>query len=178
MEKELNFLQEPQPLDGNPLEIKSLYSRANSGHNDSFEIGNTFQDFVCIELAKQHIILQNINSKKFQFEIGENLQGFEIKYDARCTGDRGTIATNRLSIEIAEKTNKDNLNWIPSGIYRNDNSWLYIQGNCMMFWIFSKKILNFLHEAGRYSEGADPTIKKFYLPILDADKYCAKKVTF
>lgn len=152
------------------------YSENNSGHIDSFEVGNEFQDFVCIELAKQGIILQNINSKKFQFNVGENLQGFEIKYDARCTGDRGTTATNQLSIEIAEKTKADNTKFIPSGIYRNDNSWLYIQGNFKMFWIFSKKLLILLHRSGRYKEHELPTIKKFYLPLEDADRFCAKKV--
>jgi len=152
------------------------YSENNSGHIDSFEVGNEFQDFVCIELAKQGIILQNINSKKFQFNVGENLQGFEIKYDARCTGDRGTIATNQLSIEIAEKTKADNTKFIPSGIYRNDNSWLYIQGNFKTFWIFSKKLLILLHFSRRYKEHELPTIKKFYLPLEDADRFCAKKV--
>jgi hypothetical protein len=152
------------------------YKQENSGYSDSLEIGNEFQDFVCIKLAKESIILQNINSKKFQYETGENLQGFEIKYDARCTGDKGTIPTNQLSIEISEKTKDSNLNYIASGIYRNDNSWLYIQGNYMMFWIFSKRILKLLHKSGRYKEHELPTVKKFYLPITDADKYCAKKV--
>jgi len=152
------------------------YSENNSGHKDSFEVGNEFQDFVCIELAKQGIILQNINSKKFQFNVGENLQGFEIKYDARCTGDRGTTATNQLSIETAEKTKAENAKFIPSGIYRNDNSWLYIQGNFKTFWIFSKKLLILLHRSGRYKEHELPTIKKFYLPMEDADRFCAKKV--
>lgn len=156
--------------------MKPNYNLNNSGHCDSFEIGNEFQDFVCIELAKQSIILQNINSKKFQFNVGENLQGFEIKYDARCTGDRNTSPTGQLSIEIGEKTDANNANFIPSGIYRNDNSWLYIQGNYMNFWIFSKKILQGLHKSGRYNEHILPTIQKFYLPIVDADKYCAKKI--
>jgi hypothetical protein len=157
--------------------MRPNYRELNSGHKDSFEVGNEFQDFVCMELAKQNIILQNINSKKFQFEVGENLQGFEIKYDSRCTGDNGTVATNRLSIEIAEKTRAENSDFIPSGIYRNDNSWLYIQGNYMNFWIFSKNLLQKLHNSGRYEESELPTVKKFYLPIADADKYCSKKVT-
>jgi len=152
------------------------YSINNSGHTDSFEVGNEFQDFVCMELAKENIILQNINSKKFQFNVGENLQGFEIKYDARCTGDNNTTATNQLSIEITEKSKAENIDYVKSGIYRNDNSWLYIQGNYMMFWIFSKNILQKLHKSNRYKEHVLPTIKKFYLPILDANKYCAKKV--
>jgi len=158
--------------------METNYRKENSGYNDSLEVGNTFQDFVCIELAKESIILQNINSKKFQYEKGENLQGFEIKYDARCTGDNGTIATNRLSIEIAEKTKTENIEFVASGIYRNDNSWLYIQGNYKCFWIFSKKILILLHKSNRYKEDEMATIRKFYLPISDADKYCAKKSIF
>jgi hypothetical protein len=158
--------------------MKSKYNPQNSGHEDSLEIGHGFEDFVCIELSKQGIILQNINSKKFQIETGENLQGFEIKFDARCTGDFETKTTNRLSIEIAEKTNPENYKWIPSGIYRSDNSWIYIQGNYKGFWIFAKNILIMLHKSGRYLEDGIPTLKKFYLPILDADKYCAKKLVF
>lgn len=153
------------------------YNQNNSGHINSFEIGAGFEDFVCIELAKQGIILQNIHSRKFQFETGENLQGFEIKYDSRCTGcSTDKPPTNQLSIEIAEKTNSSNAYYVKSGIYRDDNSWLYIQGNYHQFWVFSKKLLLLLHESGRYKENTLPTIKTFYLPITDADKYCAKKV--
>lgn len=154
------------------------YSQINSGHEDSYEVGNEFQDFVCMELAKHNIILQNINSKKFQYKTGENLQGFEIKYDARCTGDMNTTPTNRVAIEIAEKTCADNANYIQSGIYRKDNTWLYIQGNYMMFWIFSKKLLQQLHKTKRYEERQMPTILNFYLPLEDADKYCVKKFVF
>lgn len=156
----------------------SSYRPCNSGHMDSLEVGTTFQDFVCIAIAKHNIILQNIASKKYQYQHGENLQGFEIKYDARCTGDHNTKATNQLSIEIAEKTKAENINFVDSGIYRQDNSWLYIHGNYMMFWIFSKTILQMLHKAKRYAEHELPTVRKFYLPIADADKYCCKKFVF
>lgn len=162
--------------------MKPNYSILNSGHKDSFEVGNEFQDFVCLQLAQQGIILQNINSKKYQYEVGENIQGFEIKYDGRCTGCNGTLSTYRLSIEIAEKSSVDNLFFIPSGIYRNDNSWLYIQGNYDMFWIFSKNILQMLHKSidangnKRYEEHELATVKKYYLPLSDADRYCAKKI--
>lgn len=154
------------------------YCISNSGHKNSFEVGNEFQDFVCIELAKDGIILQNINSKKFQYTTGENLQGFEIKYDARCTGDINTEPTYRLSIEIAEKSKETNISFVPSGIYRSDNSWMYIQGNYNGFWIFPKNILVELHKSGRYKEHECSTVKKFYLPIEDADRYCAKKYEF
>jgi hypothetical protein len=152
------------------------YNEANSGHSNSLEVGNQFEDFVCIELAKRGIILQNIHSKKFQYNTGENLQGFEIKLDNRCTGCNNTAPTNQLSIEIAEKTKKENKDFVPSGIYRSDNSWLYIQGNYDVFWIFSKKMLKGLHKSNKYNEHKLDTIVKFYLPIEDADKYCANKI--
>lgn len=161
------------------------YESRNSGYEDSFEVGSAFQDFVCIELAKQHIILQNINSKKFQYNVGENLQGFEIKLDTRFNGYTKT-PTGRLSIEFEEKQKGTNQVFALSGIYRNDNSWLYIQGNPWCFYIFDKRVLQRLHkrkdkDGNPFYETAiwppsNPTVKKFYLPIEDADKFCIKKV--
>jgi hypothetical protein len=158
--------------------MATSYNEQNSGHKDSYEVGSEFQDFVCIEMAKDGIILQNINSKKFQYETGENLQGFEIKYDRRCTGDAGTAATWKLSIEIAEKSKADNRAFVKSGLYRGDNAWIYIQGNYMNFWIFSIKHLRLIYETGKYQIHTLPTIQKFYLPIELADKYCLKKYSF
>ena len=169
------------------------YNEENSGHSDSFEVGSRFQDFVCIKLAEDNVILQNINSKKFQYETGENLQGFEIKYDSNVSSCLGSLEANekandgpaiftkrsgtcRLSIEIAEKTKAENEHFVPSGIYRGDNSWLYIQGNYHQFWVFSVKMLRLLHKSNRYEESTKPTVKSFYLPIADADRFCAKKI--
>lgn len=155
------------------------YPKENSGHIDSFEIGNKFADFVCIELAKDGIILQNINSQKFQYETGENLQGFEIKYDSRSMGCGGTIPTGNVSIEIAEKTNSNNNSFVNSGIYRGDNSWIYIVGNYLAFWIFSTKHLRLWYETGKLeTHQPRPTIQTFRLSIEQADKYCLKKKEF
>lgn len=112
----------------------------------SFQDGLEFQDFVCEKLANHGLFLQNTLSRKYQFELGENLQGWEIKLDNRCT------ETGRLSIEIAEKSRADIKVWTASGIYRNDNSWLYVQGNYEMLFIFSKTFLKRLHGTKRYEE--------------------------
>lgn len=157
------------------MEIK--YNSENSGHDDSWEVGVEFQDFVCLKTRELNILsLQNFGSKKYQYQRGENLQGVEIKYDARCTGHNGTTPTGRLAIELKEKSDKNIKRFTPSGIYRNDKNWLYIQGNQDMFWIFSKKTLRRIYIDNNYKEGyARPTSYVFYLPIEDADKYCDYK---
>lgn len=128
------------------------------------EKGLAFQDFVCIELAKHHIILQNISSKKYQYEVGENLQGFEIKLDNNCT------KTNRLSIEIAEKTCREDPCWTHSGILRKDNSFMYFQGNYEAFWMFSKNwLIRWLKFKEPKIKDYNGTLQSFYLPIEVAD---------
>lgn len=137
----------------------------------SYQSGLEFQDFVCTELSKKGIILQNLSSRRYQYEVGENLQGFEIKLD------RPFLETGRLSIEIQEKSHASIPVWTNSGIYRDDNSWLYIQGNYKRFYIFAKSLLILMHKSKIYLEDTSHgTIKKFYLPLNDADKYCAKRI--
>ena len=134
-------------------------------HADPLQVGAEFLDFVTVTLQTRGLYLQPFTSKKYQYNKGESLQGWEVKLDQRF------LETGRLSIEVAEKTRSANASWVPSGIYRNDNTWLYIQGNYQRFYIFLKKFLVQLHQAGRYSEGEIPTLRKFYLPVIDADKY-------
>jgi len=132
--------------------------------SDPLEKGMAFQDFVCIELAKHHIILQNISSKKYQYEVGENLQGFEIKLDNRCTG------TKQLSIEIAEKNCREDPCWTHSGILRKDNSFIYFQGNYESFWMFSKSwLVRWLKQKKPVIKDYNGTLQSFYLPIEVAD---------
>jgi hypothetical protein len=131
---------------------------------NSLERGLEFQDFVAIALAQRGIILQNIASKKYQLEVGENLQGFEIKLDQRCTD------TKRLSIEVAEKSNRDVFVWTPSGILREDNSIVYIQGNYDCFWVFGKKWLRrWMDEKSPPVDEFNGTIRRFFLDIEVAD---------
>jgi hypothetical protein len=143
----------------------------NSKDPNSFESGLAFQDFVVDSLREQlGIIITNYSSQKFQFGTGENKQGIEVKLDRDCTG------TKRLSIEIAEKTKASNNSFVPSGIYRSDNSWLYIQGNWDIIFIFAKSILILLHKSKRYPEHEISTLRGYFLPLNDAKKYAAKYI--
>lgn len=150
--------------------VEPQYPNAKSA--TAFQDGLEYQDFVCVQLAKEGIILQNLSSKKYQYEVGENLQGFEIKLDEPCT------RTERLSIEVAEKSRDDeHLSWTASGICRNDNSWLYIQGNYEFIFVFPKNLLL------RWKEQKQPridtkfgTIQTFYLSFSDARRVAAKVI--
>lgn len=156
--------------------MEPSYDMFNSGYSDSLNIGNEFQDFVCTILAKElNWYIQNFNSKRYQYKHGENLQRVEIKYDARCTGDRNTLPTNRLSIEIAEKKRVTDLEYIDSGIYSVTDSLFYVQGNYMMFWVFPTKYLRLIHKNKKLKEHQEPTVRAFYIPIIDADNWCIYK---
>jgi hypothetical protein len=128
-----------------------------------------FQDWVCVRLAQDGIVLQNLSSKKYQLAVGENIQGFEIKLDTRCTD------TGRLSIEVAEKSRRDNERWVDSGIWRNDNTWLYIQGNRDLLFVFPKKALQWWYRK-RKPELLDfnGTIRRFFLPMKQARQLACK----
>lgn len=153
-------------MDGSPLEM----NYPDCKDKKSFESGLEFQDFACTILMREGIVLQNLGSKLYQLQVGESLQGFEIKLDRRF------LETGRLSIELAEKSSISIPIWTPSGINRSDNTWLYIQGNYDRLYIFPKKILLILHKTGRYKEDGTPTVQKFYLPLSDADKFCAHRI--
>lgn len=144
---------------------------ATKYYKKCLEVGYEFQDFIIDLLLKEvGMALSNYSSKKYQYDFGENKQGIEIKLDTRCT------ETGRLSIEIAEKSKAENSFFVQSGIYRNDNSWMYIQGNYDVVYIFTVKMLRGLHRSRKFEVHELPTIRKFYLPFDKADKYCAKKI--
>ncbi len=132
--------------------------------------GLEFQDYVAEILYSFGLPLFNYASKKYQFEHGENKLGVEIKFDKKFK------ETGNLYIEIAEKSKPEIKNYTQSGIYRNDNTWLYVQGNREIFFIFSKKLLKQLFEADKYKELeiGMKTSKGFLMPRVDAEKYSAK----
>lgn len=104
------------------------------------EVGLIYQDFVVEKLYEKGIPIVGYSSKKYQYSKGENKNGYEIKFDNRRK------ETGNLYIEIAEKSDANNKSFVPSGIYRDDNAWLYIIGDYDKIYILSKKHLRFLFE--------------------------------
>jgi hypothetical protein len=142
-------------------------------YKKQLEIGLKFQDFISDKLIESlGIPLTSYSSKEYQNYKGENRQGFEIKFDDRFK------ETNNLYIEIEEKSNPDNAYYVKSGIYRDDNTWLYLIGDYDEVFIFGKKILQFMHKSNNYRIVTTPTSKGLLVPKNKADELCIKKLVF
>lgn len=110
-------------------------------YKEKLELGLQYQDFVAdILRIEAGIFIGAYSSKKYQCEKGESQCGAEIKYDAVLE------KTRNIYLEVAEKSKATNDNWIPSGICRDDNSWLYIIGDYNEIFIFCKHQLRNLVE--------------------------------
>ncbi len=136
-----------------------------ANHAEDLERGRKFQDYVMKVLLHKGIVVSVYSSKEYQYAFGESPQGIEIKMDSNF------LSTNRLSIEIASRTDS-NREWGPSGIYDRKDPWLYIQGYYGKFWLFSTLHLKQLYESGMYDK-AEPRddLRTFYLPMRDVEKW-------
>jgi len=133
--------------------------------------GLEYQDFVSdILLLELGMPLTSYSSKKYQYTKGENKQGVEIKFDD-CFSKTGN-----LYIEIKEKSNPNNANYVDSGVYRMDNTWLYLIGNYDIIFVFSKKHLKLMHKKNMFREVKTSTSIGFLIPENFAEKYCIKKI--
>lgn len=152
---------------GKPQGVITPVLYPDSKNKRSWEQGMEFQDFVVRQLNRFGLYIQLHASKMYQFEHGESVQMAEIKLDNRC------LETGRLSIEVGERTSIRG-QWVQSGIYRSDKTIFYIQGNQSRLYLFDRRVLQRWHiekHNGKFSESPNdnPTVRKFYLPLEDAD---------
>lgn len=137
-----------------------------------------FQDFVMEKLATHGIFIQCYTSKKKQYDEGESPSGFEIKLD------RELVNTSNVYIETHEKARPRDGDYAPSGIYRPDNSWLYLIGNRSALFIFGKRNLQALHKREKpdgspmFTRKETPTSRGFLVPRELAVKYALKVYEF
>lgn len=128
-----------------------------------------YQDFVMENLYKIGLPLLIYSSQKKQHK-GESMNGVEIKHDKRAK------ETGNLYIETAEKSHPDKPYFVRSGIYREDNTWLWAIGDYERIFILSKKQLQWAHKLKKYQEVITETSKGFLLPIADCEKFYAMKI--
>ena len=77
----------------------------------------------------------------------------------------------KAAAEISEKAKPRAGPYVPSGIYRNDNTWLYCIGDYDTIFIFAKTTLRRMHTSGRWLvfENLTRTSEGFLLREHEAD---------
>lgn len=117
-------------------------------YNPRLVKGQKYQGFVAQLLLKlKNIVLTNLQSKYYQGTVGENMQGFEIKFDNKMAD------TGNVFIEIQQRYSSDEEYW-DSSLKRDDNAWMYCIGNYNVVFFFTKKILR------KYLKEVNPAIKE------------------
>lgn len=139
-------------------------------YKEKLEQGLTYQDFVIDELYRHGLPIISYSSKKYQMEVGENKPGFEIKNDQKFH------KTGNLYIEIAEKSSPQISTWTASGIFRNDNTWLYIIGDYQRIFVFGKSQLIQASLRSKFLKVWNETSRGFLLPVEVAERIYSIKI--
>lgn len=138
---------------------------------NKIESGLLYQDFV-VDLMLQvlRFPVTIYSSRLYQTTVGEGPAGVEIKHDEKFA------RTRNLWIEVAEKARPRQGDHVPSGICRDDNSWLYIIGNYDLVFVFTKVLLQAFAATGRYPirDNLTGTSKGFLLPEAVARRSAAR----
>ena len=145
-------------------------SSMNKNYKECFERGDKYEDFVYPIFCEEWGVKLIPYKTKIGQRTGENSFGVEIKFDEK------SITSKNLFIEHEERCEDGGgfTEWRKSGIYRMDNSWLYLIGNYDIFYIFLKKRLKDLHSSKKYFEvcgktaDGNETSKGFLLPKSEA----------
>lgn len=130
-------------------------------YQEKLKQGLEYQDFVFEKLRHMDgmpIFLGAYASSKYQFNKGESSSGLEIKFDNKLA------KYGNLFFEVDEKSDPTNPYFVPSGIMRDDNSWLYLIGNYDEAFIFSKNTMQHFFKEGvrirkKYDEEARAGVK-------------------
>jgi hypothetical protein len=127
------------------------------------EAGLVYQDFVS-DLLDRVIGLRVAvyGSKFYQYQKGESRTGVEIKFDQKYAD------TGNLYIETDEKAIPRHGDYARSGIWRGDNTKLFVIGNYEEIFVFPLHRLQSLCRSGHYREVRTPTSIGFLLPAADA----------
>ncbi len=137
----------------------------NERYERDLRRGQEFQDHVVELFARELFIpLSCFSHPKKQDEMGENLQGIEIKFDDRLR------ETGNLFIEYRERSGPTS-EWHDSGILGRPHVWGFAIGDYQRVFFFSVRLLVNLKNTGKYKDVSGSTARGYILPQADAEKY-------
>lgn len=149
----------------------------NDYYNRQRKEAEEFQDWLMLELNKRGIIIQIFTSKEYQYAHGETPARDEIKFDKEA------LRYPNLWIEFYEKKYSENLNYVKSGILR-ENIIRWFHGNYEWVYIFDKRrLLEYIlnnQKKGRFQlkENIRKTSMGALLPQSEANSICSRKIRF
>jgi hypothetical protein len=151
--------------------METNYKSFDENYQNQLEDGQRYQDFLTKELSALGIIFQQYSSKHYQYTVGESHSRMEIKYDKKFS------QTNNLWIEYQERKYPTGT-YINSGILRDDNAFLWAQGDYNTLFIFCKRDLLHKLEGIQYIENNQKTSRGKLLRYPLTERYCGLKIRF
>jgi hypothetical protein len=109
---------------------------------------------------------------------GETKEGIEIKHDDLIFR---YDPEGRVYVEMYEKSRGENPCWIPSGIFKADNTTMILIGDYSRWFLFSKRYLVWLQKLDPpFIFKCKPTYtsKGFCIPLVQAKHLCLDYVRF
>ena len=135
----------------------------------SLERGREYEDYVSERLWGLGLAVMTYGSYKYQ-EKGESLNGVEIKHEGvfRRTG--------RLYIECRQQKSTG---WELSGVFKRDNTWLWVIGDYDGFYLFTKIDLQMMHgsddglwQTEIFDEASTKNTSGYFLPTEVGNYMC------
>ena len=130
--------------------------------------GTAYENYIYPIFAKEWSIpefwVKPFEGRNEQIYVGENRLGVEIKYDEK------SIKSSNLYIEIEEKSHPEKPKYQRSGIFRRDNTFLFLIGNYDIYYVFEIDTIRELSDDYKTIEIARCTSKGFLLPKEQARK--------
>jgi hypothetical protein len=134
------------------------------------EKGFEYEKFIEKIFNEKNICKLTFYDKKIEQLRGETEEGYEIKFDDNLK------ITGNLYIEYQEKTHKDNVMYVNSGILKDDNTIYFVIGNYDEVFIFKKEILLELYNSFLFRHVVKDTSKGFLIQRYKAFKLCYRHI--
>ena len=134
-----------------------------------------FEQFWCEVIEhKLHLKLTRIQAKENQAKfLCDTKEGFEFKHN------RGMEKYKGVFIEVSQKMDKDDPDFMLSSISKRDNSWMYCIGDFTKLYFVPKKALVAEYESKKYE--IKPNKKKtalgFRLPLFRLEEISVLELT-
>lgn len=137
-------------------------------------LGQAYEQFIVDKWLRFFPFPLNMHNGRYEQLKGENKEGVEIKLDLIYK------RTERLYIELEEKSDADNERMIRSGIWRNDNTEQFLIGDYEDAYIFDVLVLRkcYTDKPSWLKLLGNPTSNGWGMPLIMIPDYAIYHLDF